>query len=163
LCPSTLFNIEKKLNGGSSKMGIKRRIISSGRKFVTKHASFFKAYLDRKEAEAGGADSFAWVDSMTLTDLESDPGTFTIAAVLNGDLEAADKLKVYINGVAQNQAAMDALTAGIVGGTGGETVTITAVPHTTNEEITVKVSVLRAGTAEIANSEKSGTVTITGN
>jgi len=144
----------------SNTMGIKRRIISSGRKFHTKHEDFYKTYQDRKEGEAGGNDGFVFVDTLSITDIED--GNLTLNLQVEGDLEAADEIKVYIDGVAQDQATMNALYTAPTGGTGGEAIEITPLPHggSDGDSVAIKVSILRAGSAEVAKSEKSASVTV---
>jgi hypothetical protein len=144
LCPSTLFNIEKKLNGGSSKMGIKRRIISSGRKFITKHKAFYDKAMATREA---AGDEHVWVDTVTLEDKAD--GTFDLTVTTEGDWEVADKVGYSIDGAAVVKLAANVLTAAAIAAADGE--------HT------VEVTVYRSGTTAVAKSSKTATVVVSGN
>ena len=130
-------------------MGIKRRIISSGRKFYSKHEDFYTKWQERKDGTgvADDAQLFAWVDSVTLTDNED--GTFDLAATVEGDFEVTDAIGYSIDGAAYVILAANTLTAASIAAADGER--------------SVTVRVYRGETDVISKSEKTATVEVTGN
>lgn len=129
-------------------MGIKRRIISSGRKFYSKHEDFYTAWQNRKDGSGGADDDaqlFAWVDSVVLTD--NADGTFDLTATVEGDWETADAIGYSIDGAAYVVLAANTLTeASIPADDGVRSVT---------------VRVYRNETDVVAKSEKTATVEVT--
>ena len=131
-------------------MGIKRRIISSGRKFYSKHEDFYTAWQNRKDGSGGADDNaqlFAWVDSVALTD--NADGTFDLTATVEGDFEATDAIGYSIDGAAYVVLAANTLTAASIAAADGER--------------SVTVRVYRGETDVISKSEKTATVEVSGN
>ena len=130
-------------------MGIKRRIISSGRKFYSKHEDFYTKWQERKDGTgvADDAQLFAWVDSVALTD--NADGTFDLTATVEGDFEVTDAIGYSIDGAAYVILAANTLTAASIAAADGER--------------SVTVRVYRGETDVISKSEKTATVEVTGN
>lgn len=144
-------------------MGIKRRIISSGRKFIKKHLSFYNSAvgsLDGSGALDDEVQKFAKVHAMALAD--NADGTFTATLTVHGDLEQSDKIQVTIDGSVVAQATVDSATSGIAGTVGIDTVTVGPLAHATDETIEVKMEILR-GSSVIEGSSATGSVAVTGN
>lgn len=130
-------------------MGIKRRIISSGRKFYSKHEDFYTKWQERKDGTgvADDAELFVWVDSVALTDNED--GTFDLTATVEGDWEATDSIGYSIDGGSETKLAVDTLTATSIAAADGLR-SVTVRVHRNNADV-------------VAKSEKTATVEVTGN
>lgn len=145
-------------------MGIKKRIMTSGRKFIGKHLSLYNKLVARADGSGAADDEvqlFAKIHAMSLED-EGD-GTFTATLTIHGDAETSDKIQVTIDGSVIDQGTIDALVTDDFAGTVGiDTVEITGIPHAVDEEIEVKMEILR-GSSVIEGSSATGTVTVSGN
>lgn len=146
-------------------MGIKKRIMTSGRKFIGKHLTLYNKLVARADGSGAADDEvqlFAKIHAMSLAD-EAD-GTFTATLTIHGDAETSDKIQVTIDGGSPvAQGTIDALVTDDFAGTVGiDTVVITGIPHAVNEEIEVKMEILR-GSSVIEGSSITGTVEVSGN
>lgn len=144
-------------------MGIKSRIMTSGRKFIGKHLSLYNKLVSQADGSGATDDKvqlFAKINAMTLTNHGN--GKFSAALTVHGDLETSDKIQVTIGTTVQNQGTINGKTSGIAGTVGIDAVAIANIVHAVNETITVKMEILRNG-AVIPGSAITGTVAITGN
>ena len=85
-------------------MGIKKRIMTSGQKFVDKHRALLKKMMDSSKfgGVAGDPDAIdipgqlAFIDNLKVTDIENQ--TFSFIAALGGVPAASDTITVTLNG-----------------------------------------------------------------
>lgn len=152
-------------------MGIKRRIKTSGRKFIKKHLALFNKLAKHSDGTGATDDAvqlFAKVHSISLANSDPADGDITATITVHGDLERiaqGDKFKVttvgdsatniFTEGVNLTVANVD----GVPGVDAGITLTFTA---THNEAITVTAVIVRDGVELSGSTSPSATVTVAG-
>jgi hypothetical protein len=138
-------------------MGIKRRILTSGTKFVKKHLSVYEKLASQQDGSGATDDNVqlqASIKSMALTSASGD-GTVVATLVIHGDFERTDDFTVYEDGVEVAVTTNIASASGTPGIEEGVTATwVSAAGDAT--EISVRVVLDRTA------SEATGTVTVDG-
>ena len=140
-------------------MGIKKRIMTSGTKFVKKHQTLYEALAGAADGSGATDDEVALhasIESMTLASANGD-GTVVATLTIHGDFERSDTFTVYEDGtaIATPLTTSVASASGTPGIETGITVQWQAVAAD-EEEISVRIVLNRTA------SEATGTVTVDG-
>ena len=130
-------------------MGIKKRIMTSGTKFVKKHQSLYEKLAKEADGSLATDDEASLPVSLISMTLASADGNIVATIVARGDLEQDDTFTVYQDGVSKVDTP-----AGIAGIPGEDTFTLTWAHDDLvgGTEVEVRVVLDRTG------AELSGTV-----